>query len=118
MFAKIAFLVFFFNDRATTEIYTLSLHDALPIYPVESLAMGWPVCASDNVAMYPFGEVTIRVPSGLNSAQLTSFMGSVKGWPVCASQTREVPSVEAVTTRLPSGLNRANETPIRCFKGG
>ena len=27
------FCVFFFNDTATTEIYTLSLHDALPIYP-------------------------------------------------------------------------------------
>src|SRR3712207_7697390 len=25
-------IVFFFNDTATTEIYTLSLHDALPIY--------------------------------------------------------------------------------------
>src|SRR5439155_25722318 len=25
-------LLFFFNDPATTEIYTLSLHDALPIY--------------------------------------------------------------------------------------
>src|SRR3712207_9303219 len=27
-----ACLFFFFNDTATTEIYTLSLHDALPIY--------------------------------------------------------------------------------------
>src|SRR5439155_22730261 len=26
-----SFLSFFFNDTATTEIYTLSLHDALPI---------------------------------------------------------------------------------------
>src|SRR6201999_4674480 len=26
-----SFTVFFFNDTATTEIYTLSLHDALPI---------------------------------------------------------------------------------------
>src|SRR3712207_7145072 len=26
------FIVFFFNDTATTEIYTLSLHDALPIF--------------------------------------------------------------------------------------
>src|SRR3954465_16093772 len=26
-------LFFFFNDTATTEIYTLSLHDALPIWP-------------------------------------------------------------------------------------
>src|SRR3954466_16435457 len=28
-----AFFFFFFNDTATTEIYTLSLHDALPIWP-------------------------------------------------------------------------------------
>src|SRR5256885_7173467 len=27
------FCLFFFNDTATTEIYTLSLHDALPICP-------------------------------------------------------------------------------------
>src|SRR3712207_7784437 len=27
--------VFFFNDTATTEIYTLSLHDALPISEIE-----------------------------------------------------------------------------------
>src|SRR2546427_4991597 len=33
MFQLIIFLFFFFfNDTATTEIYTLSLHDALPIY--------------------------------------------------------------------------------------
>src|SRR5688572_33408099 len=36
-------LFFFFNDTATTEIYTLSLHDALPIFdlrdgPTEPLA--------------------------------------------------------------------------------
>src|SRR3712207_9382648 len=30
-------MVFFFNDTATTEIYTLSLHDALPIYAVQAL---------------------------------------------------------------------------------
>src|SRR3712207_8032944 len=30
-------LLFFFNDTATTEIYTLSLHDALPI----SFASAW-----------------------------------------------------------------------------
>src|SRR6266542_1675796 len=28
------FIFFFFNDTATTEIYTLSLHDALPILAV------------------------------------------------------------------------------------
>src|SRR2546430_3619688 len=35
-----ACLFFFFNDTATTEIYTLSLHDALPISPA-----GTPACA-------------------------------------------------------------------------
>src|SRR2546422_6210191 len=30
--APFSVLFFFFNDTATTEIYTLSLHDALPIY--------------------------------------------------------------------------------------
>src|SRR2546427_1054383 len=31
---------FFFNDTATTEIYTLSLHDALPIYVPRELVKG------------------------------------------------------------------------------
>src|SRR5256886_16810939 len=31
-------LFFFFNDTATTEIYTLSLHDALPIFVGKGLA--------------------------------------------------------------------------------
>src|SRR3712207_7368606 len=42
-----AVCIFFFNDTATTEIYTLSLHDALPIFafvggflgPVVSIAL-------------------------------------------------------------------------------
>src|SRR5215204_7254615 len=36
--------VFFFNDTATTEIYTLSLHDALPIWPSSPsrAASRWP----------------------------------------------------------------------------
>src|SRR2546430_10322673 len=38
------FFFFFFNDTATTEIYTLSLHDALPISARRgrSSPTGWP----------------------------------------------------------------------------
>src|SRR2546427_13097206 len=37
------FFFFFFNDTATTEIYTLSLHDALPIYRfMLKLRIGYP----------------------------------------------------------------------------
>src|SRR5258707_2135099 len=45
-------MVFFFNDTATTEIYTLSLHDALPIsisthvFAVSSQARSSPFCLS------------------------------------------------------------------------
>src|SRR5260221_2399351 len=35
---RLAHSFFFFNDTATTEIYTLSLHDALPIYFLIALA--------------------------------------------------------------------------------
>src|SRR5215813_7092566 len=33
-FFYVFFFFFFFNDTATTEIYTLSLHDALPIHAI------------------------------------------------------------------------------------
>src|SRR5215831_21246381 len=36
-FLSFSFFFFFFNDTATTEIYTLSLHDALPISPSPSM---------------------------------------------------------------------------------
>src|SRR5947209_15824214 len=42
------FVFFFFNDTATTEIYTLSLHDALPISLLVAAAEDkeWPVRAA------------------------------------------------------------------------
>src|SRR5205814_4162518 len=44
LFCVSFFFFFFFNDTATSEIYTLSLHDALPIYP--SFADGYALMAS------------------------------------------------------------------------
>src|SRR5438552_11581453 len=37
---------FFFNDTATTEIYTLSLHDALPIYAYNGSLSTYFLCES------------------------------------------------------------------------
>src|SRR3712207_8086151 len=37
---RVVHVLFFFNDTATTEIYTLSLHDALPISASRSRARG------------------------------------------------------------------------------
>src|SRR5437667_12575555 len=38
LFSLFLLFLFFFNDTATTEIYTLSLHDALPIWRSENPA--------------------------------------------------------------------------------
>src|SRR2546430_12369909 len=40
------FFFFFFNDTATTEIYTLSLHDALPIWKGEGWDGPFPLLSS------------------------------------------------------------------------
>src|SRR3712207_8270995 len=50
---------FFFKDTATTEIYTLSLHDALPIYAGDT--RGGDV---DSVADAPDDEVADLHPAG------------------------------------------------------
>src|SRR2546429_9854976 len=48
------FRYFFFNDTATTEIYTLSLHDALPIFLADELRI---TCAVALVhAHHAFGQ--------------------------------------------------------------
>src|SRR6202022_5142994 len=49
------FVFFFFNDTATTEIYTLSLHDALPISPARARWSTWesPAPGSSRAPLTP-----------------------------------------------------------------
>src|SRR2546429_7202608 len=56
---------FFFNDTATTEIYTLSLHDALPIFGSDA------GIAADDV-----GEDAQAVPARQRSEEHTSELQS------------------------------------------
>src|SRR3712207_8412316 len=56
-------MLFFFNDTATTEIYTLSLHDALPISGelLEANAeeiKGW--LSRESGAIGPFGDFQVH----------------------------------------------------------
>ena len=50
------FLFFFFNDTATTEIYTLSLHDALPIFKGMAARMLSDNEVAERIGNYKFGE--------------------------------------------------------------
>src|SRR5574339_1317990 len=52
--SPVLFFFFFFNDTATTEIYTLSLHDALPISA--GSWRGSSVCASWSPSSSPRSE--------------------------------------------------------------
>src|SRR2546429_7064462 len=52
--------VFFFNDTATTEIYTLSLHDALPIWRRQGLGVGARDWIVDVVRRHGAAEITER----------------------------------------------------------
>src|SRR6266496_6214456 len=56
-------LFFFFNDTATTEIYTLSLHDALPI-------SRRPAPSSPRCTRWPSGCARDRKSTRLNSSHV------------------------------------------------
>src|SRR2546427_8241701 len=58
------FFFFFFNDTATTEIYTLSLHDALPIFTRKREAL-----RAGQVLQGRQGGVVVRALQG-DGAQL------------------------------------------------
>src|SRR3712207_8028054 len=62
--AACLYFFFFFNDTATTEIYTLSLHDALPIY-THLVDAGY-VAADQLVASRRTYDVTLLGPAPQN----------------------------------------------------
>src|SRR2546426_9204130 len=61
---------FFFNDTATTEIYTLSLHDALPIYAGLAAAQAALLGADARVAAARAARDQDRKSTRLNSSHL------------------------------------------------
>src|SRR3712207_7559351 len=77
--------IIFFNDTATTEIYTLSLHDALPIYVLRADGVLRPADRVDPrrrplaaaVRGDPLGDLEERVL--LHPAGLGDHLGGVAG---------------------------------------
>src|SRR3989440_2005271 len=78
-------LFFFFNDTATTEIYTLSLHDALPILSRvsmrsrksrASIVFTKPLVAAFSVVVMPTGGVGPRTASALRDRKSTRLNSS------------------------------------------
>src|SRR5436309_14630091 len=61
-----AFSFFFFNDPATTEIYTLSLHDALPI------SRACAIISAGTIARSPAPTLAMKCPRDRKSTRLNS----------------------------------------------
>src|SRR5438045_4901132 len=71
-------LCFFFNDTATTEIYTLSLHDALPISAVAVALMGWPKSTVLRTFFSLLAANTQNSPLRVRSEEHTSELQSLR----------------------------------------
>src|SRR2546422_7216093 len=74
--------VFFFNDTATTEIYTLSLHDALPIFcDLEELRAAPLECLADpeeGLCAFAMERMLTEPVSRVNGCAWESNFGSCK----------------------------------------
>src|SRR2546430_8764015 len=62
------YFFFFFNDTATTEIYTLSLHDALPIYHLAPWQHPKPLAWFDLTILMVKSNQADRKSTRLNSS--------------------------------------------------
>src|SRR5690349_23335643 len=69
------FVFFFFNDTATTEIYTLSLHDALPILQVPMPA-GLTTVEGRNTLDLQVGDIPAGTTREVRSEEHTSELQS------------------------------------------
>src|SRR5438445_11321821 len=54
-------LYFFFNDTTTTEIYTLSVHDALPIYTRRQVAIQNRVASNIGISQSTFSVKVLNL---------------------------------------------------------
>src|SRR3712207_7400432 len=86
--------VFFFNDTATTEIYTLSLHDALPIwYAISSLSFSKPSGVSRTSFTLSSKDPSLATPGDRKSTRLNSSHANISYAVFCLKKNkRSAPS--------------------------
>src|SRR5256885_10093383 len=85
---------FFFNDTATTEIYTLSLHDALPIYDDEAVGV------FEATRVRRRGAATVSCPQ-TGDARAVSYPGLI----LDGDDPESAPRSEEHTSELQSPCN-------------
>src|SRR5215203_4581902 len=107
LFFLFIFFFFFFNDTATTEIYTLSLHDALPISPNERLQqLIHPWTSYAIVPLFALANAGIPVDRSFLASAFTSpiTLGIVVGYVV--GKPVGIVGASLLVTRLSGGRLR------------
>src|SRR2546430_11456705 len=87
-------LFFFFNDTATTEIYTLSLHDALPICMQNDVLLGQaPEHSNDfplNGGLIGLNLTTVKIGADRKSTRLNSSHSQISYAVFCLKKNNAV----------------------------
>src|SRR5256885_10805855 len=104
---------FFFNDTATTEIYTLSLHDALPISRCDrrmpgtfsSSAAGSPASRSRSASTKPASPAECSRPRDRKSTRLNSSHLVISYAVFCLKKKKNRSS------------QKLGHTPDKCYRG-
>src|SRR2546425_10444415 len=108
--STLAIFFFFFNDTATTEIYTLSLHDALPISlrpPTSREALGHPGTRGGSRATRASARQRPRGPRPRSPAAARAALLARPGPRTAAPARRRTPAREP---RPPLPSDRSRET--------
>src|SRR3712207_6909639 len=82
---------FFFNDTATTEIYTLSLHDALPILSVWFFRLAAAsVVSGSTTARFRISPAPIFDPRDRKSTRLNSSHANISYAVFCLKKKKKI----------------------------
>src|SRR3712207_7329055 len=99
------YAVFFFNDTATTEIYTLSLHDALPIFRTSTTRNPLSIIALASAA-------EIRLKGSLRSIR-SDTTGVTSAPPRSEEHTSELQSRQYLVCRLLLEKKKKSTVPLK-----
>src|SRR2546430_12661054 len=102
---------FFFNDTATTEIYTLSLHDALPISaPAAVFGPGDTPAARQSGWSRPSSESS-SIRGDRKSTRLNSSHSQISYAVFCLKKKTAHPEPHAPASRTRPALHTSHGTP-------
>src|SRR3712207_7942445 len=97
---------FFFNDTATTEIYTLSLHDALPIFSPDSPAVQGLPAALARPGDAPPDAAPTRSEEHTSELQSRQYL-------VCRLLLEKTKATSQSTRRSPQGRDAGKTTTLK-----